>query len=280
MATQALASLRIASIFFLALAACGDIPGIRPSAATAIPTEQGNPSPVAGSSVSQQANKAADIAAYKPVEYANASKKGPAIVVLPGNVKSTNATFTQRYLPNNIADYGELELSRANFAVLERSDLGPLMREFELAYNLGDPQAAKKMLQKGKLKTTRWIMKFDVLKAEPVATAEKGFDGAALGHIISAFGNSSASSAAGIGVGSVRTNEAAGVWLVGMRYKLMDANTTEQVATGYIEDKMEVGGKASSVLGVKSLATGQVTLDTLVQRLVQKSVAEIDAKYK
>jgi len=30
------------------------------------------------------------------------------------------------------------------------------------------------------------------------------------------------------------------VWLIGMRYKIMDANTTEQVAQGYKELKMEV----------------------------------------
>lgn len=260
----------------LTLAACVEIPSIRPAAAT----DTGNPSPVAGSSVSQQVNQAADIAAYKPVEYANASKKGPALVVLAGDIKSTNVTFTERYLPNSIADFGELELSKANFAVLERSNLGPLLKEFELAYNLGDPQSAKQMLQRGKLKATRWVVKFDVLKAEPVATADQRFDGAALSQILSIVGNSPAASAGGVALGSVHKEEAAGIWLVGMRYKVIDANTTEQVATSYLEDKMEMGAKATSVLGISSAATGKVTLDTLVQRLVQKSVAEIDAKYK
>ena len=46
------------------------------------------------------------------------------------------------------------------------------------------------------------------------------------------------------------------------------------------EDKMELGATVTSVLGVSSRATGQLTLDTMVQRLVQKSVAEIDARYK
>ena len=126
----------------------------------------------------------ADRAAYKPIEYANAEKKGPQLVVLPGDVKSTNATFTQRFLPSSIADFAELELSRANFGVLERSDLGGLMREFELAYNLGDPAAARGMLQRGKLIATRWVVKFDVLKAEPVAAASQGFDGRADGEYL------------------------------------------------------------------------------------------------
>src|SRR5690606_37284334 len=96
---------------------------------------------------SQQANAAADQAMYQPVEYANRNRKGPPLIVIPGEVKSNNATFTQKFTANNIADYAELELSNANFQVLERSNLGPLLREFELAYNLGDQDAARKMLR-------------------------------------------------------------------------------------------------------------------------------------
>jgi len=70
------------------------------------------------------------------------------------------------------------------------------------------------------------------------------------------------------------------VWIIGMRYKIIDANTTEQVATGYTEEKMELGAKGSSVMGVSSGASGGLTLDSMVQRLVQKNVWEIDSKYK
>jgi hypothetical protein len=35
-----------------------------------------------------------------------------------------------------------------------------------------------------------------------------------------------------------------------MRYKIINAETTEQLAQGYTEEKMEVGAKSSSVLGV------------------------------
>ena len=106
----------------------------------------GNPSPTAGSETSQKANASADQALYQDVVYANANKPGPALVVIPGEMKSNNATFLQKYSANNIADFGELELSKANFQVLERSNLGPIQREFELAYNLGDPDAARKFL--------------------------------------------------------------------------------------------------------------------------------------
>ena len=42
------------------------------------------------------------------------------------------------------------------------------------AMDVADPQAARKYLQKGKLKTTKWVVKFDILKAEQVAQARPG----------------------------------------------------------------------------------------------------------
>jgi hypothetical protein len=240
----------------------------------------GNPSPTAGSATSDKANAAADSAAYKEVEYTNKAKRGPALIVIPGEIKSNNASFTQRFLPNNIADFAELELSSANFPVLERTNLGPLVNEISLAYNLGDPQAARKTMQMGKLKTTKWILKFDILKAEQISEAKKGFDGRAVGSLLSIFGGGMAGAAAGTVAGSVQTGDSTGVWLIGMRYKIMDANTTEQVAQGYKDLKMEVGATATSVMGVSDSAKGGVGLDTMVQRLVQTLVWDIDSKYK
>ncbi len=247
----------------------------------------GNPSPTAGSETSQKANQAADQALYKSIEYTNASKKGPALIVIPGEIKSNNATFVQKFTANNIADFAEIELSSANFPVLERSNLGPLLKEFELAYNLGDPDAARKMLRMGKLKSTKFVVKFDILKTEQVAAAQSGFDGRVLGQmagLLGAYsgsrGGAQAGAVGGTAVGSVRSGESSGVWIIGMRYKVIDAETTEQVAQGYTEEKMEVGATSSSALGVSNSQQGGVSLDTMVQRLVQKSVWEIDSKYK
>ncbi|MEW6165609.1 MAG: hypothetical protein AB1642_11160 [Pseudomonadota bacterium] len=240
-----------------------------------------SPSPTAGSSSSEKANEMADKGMYKPVEYANAAQRGPTLIVIPGDIKSNNATFTQKFGPNNIADFAELELGRANFGILERADLGPILNEFQLAYTLGDPQEAGKFLKRGKLKTTQWVVKFDVLKAEQVAQAQEGFDGQAIGQLLSIFGGGSqGGAAAGTVVGSVKTAEGTGVWIIGMRYKILNANTTEQMATGYTEEKMEVGAKSTSVLGISQGAQGGLTLDGMVQRLVQKLVWEIDSKHK
>src|ERR1044071_8644433 len=131
-----------------------------------------------------RANEAANTALYQAVNYPNAARRGPAIIIIPGEVKSNNATFSQRYGPNNIADYAELELSQANFQVLDRANLGSVLREIELAYNLSDPQKANALFQKGSLQSTRWIIKFDVLRAERVAEASKDFSGNTLNRVL------------------------------------------------------------------------------------------------
>ena len=143
--------------------------------------QPGSASPVSGGSTSNRVNQLADNAAYQAVTYRNATKKGPMVVILPGQIKSGSATFGQMVGPNNIADFAELEMGRANFPVLERSGLGSLTKEMELAYNLGDPKAAARVFQKGSLKTTRFVLRFDILKAEKVASASQGFDGSAIG---------------------------------------------------------------------------------------------------
>jgi curli biogenesis system outer membrane secretion channel CsgG len=207
--------------------------------------------------------------------------------VIPGEIKSSNATFTQKFSANNIADFGEIELSAANFQVLERSNLGPILNEFTLAYNLGDPEAARKYLRMGKLKSTKYVVKFDILKTEQVAAAQEGFDGRAVGNVVGLLGvfsgsrgGAQAGTAGGAAISSVKTGETSGVWVIGMRYKIINAETTEQVATGYTEEKMEVGTTSTSVLGVSNSQQGGVSLDTMVQRLIQKTVWEIDNKYK
>jgi len=247
----------------------------------------GNPSPTAGSDTSQRANASADQALYKPVEYMNASKKGPALIVISGEIKSSNATFLQKFTSNNIADFAEIELSSANFQVLERSNLGPILKEFELAYNLGDPQAARKFLGMGKLKSTKYVVKFDILKTEQVASSQESFDGRTLGQmagLLGAFSGSrggwQAGAVGGTALGSVHSGEATSVWVIGMRYKIINAETTEQLAQGYTEEKMEVGATSGGALGVNSAQHGGAGLDTMVQRLIQKSVWEIDSKYK
>lgn len=230
-----------------------------------------------GGSASQKANAMADEQMYQPISYANANKQGPVLVVLPGQIKSNNATFSQKVTSNNIADYGELELGQANFRVLERSSLGPMLNEITLAANMGDAASLKKF-KKGKFKTTKWFVKFDILKAEKVAEVKQGFSGGAVGSIFGSLVGGKTGAVGGTAVSSVETADSAGIWIVGLRYKILDASTSEQVSTGYFEDKMELGKKGVSIMGVSQSQAGGITLDSMVQRLVQQAVADIDKK--
>ncbi len=231
-------------------------------------------------STSEVVNERSDKMMYKPVDYKNRSKRGPVVVVLPGKIKTNNATFANKVTSNNIADFAEMELSNDNFRVLERENLGYMLKEVALAANMGDVQSLKKF-KRGKFKTTRWFFKFDVLRAEPVAKAERGFDGDFLGSIIEIASRGDVGGRiAGKTVGSISAKEASGLWIVGMRYKIIDARTSEQVGSGYFEDKMEIGANANSFLGVSSSKAETITLDHLSQRLVQKCVQDIDNKYK
>ena len=63
---------------------------------------------MAGSSISQDANQRADGTMNQQVTYANAAQKGPRIIVLPGQIKSNNATFLHHISVNNIADFADL----------------------------------------------------------------------------------------------------------------------------------------------------------------------------
>jgi hypothetical protein len=227
------------------------------------------------SSASEEANEEADKRMYQERSYQNVGQKGPMVIVLPGQIKSNNAFFLQKITANNIRDFGEMELSKANFRVLERGDLNPMLQEQQLAVQMGSQEAQQ--FGKGKFKSTRWFVRFDILKAEPVASVQKGFDGAPLGNVAGALIHSNRGSSVARTVGSsVQYRDEADVWIVGMRYKVMDAATSEQVASGYIEKKMEHNANAKAALGFSKAEQKGVTLDTMVQRLVQESVAEMD----
>jgi len=232
------------------------------------------------STASKAANIQADKALNKPVEYKNKAIRGPTLVVLPGKIKSNNATFTQKVSANNIADFGELELGLANFRVLERSDMGPLLEELTLAVNLGNSRSVRKF-KRGRFKSTNFFVKFDVLKAEKAATAGTSFDGRAIGNILGNLsGTPGQNNIANTLGSSVQLEDSSGIWIIGMRYKVLHASTTEQIFTGYVEEKIEVGAKKVSVLGITQTQSGGTSMDSAIQKLVQKLVQEIDEKGK
>jgi len=223
---------------------------------------------------SDRANEEADRQMVRQRSYDNAGVQGPMVIVMPGEIKSNNATFLQKITSNNIKDFAEVELSSANFRVLERADLNPLLSEQKLASEMGSQDAGQ--FGRGQFRSTKWFVRFDILKAEPVASASRGFDGSPLGNIAGAVIHSNSGSRVARTTGSsIQYGEEADVWVVGLRYKIMDASTSEQVSSGYMERKMEHNAEATSILGVSSSERKGVTLDTMVQRLVQDAVSEM-----
>ena len=77
--------------------------------------------------------------------------------------------------------FGEIELARANFVVVERKTLSATASDLRSAYDAGDANKAKASL--ASVPETRWIIKFDVLKAEPVSETQKSFSEATAGKI-------------------------------------------------------------------------------------------------
>jgi hypothetical protein len=57
-----------------------------------------------------------------------------------------------------------------------------MLKEIEIAANLGDASQLAKF-KKGKFQATNWLVRFDILKAEPVAEVKTSFDGTWLGAI-------------------------------------------------------------------------------------------------
>ena len=88
-------------------------------------------SPV-GAASSDRANEVATHTQKPTIEYANAGQEGPRIVVAPGDIKSANASFTKKVTANAIADFGEVELSRANFKITKNQNNAKFVVKFDI----------------------------------------------------------------------------------------------------------------------------------------------------
>ena len=191
------------------------------------PAPASGPAPATGSSA--RANEAANTALYQSVSYSNAATKGPAVIILPGEVKSNNATFSQRYGPNNIADYAKSSSRRRT----SRSSIAPTWAVCSARSNWHTTWVIRRRhrpcSRRGSCKIRAGSSNL-TSSGEKVAEAGSGFAGGTLGGIASTIIGGRTGSVVGQGAGSVKTTEASGVWIVGMRYKIIDARTTQQVA--------------------------------------------------
>ncbi len=230
--------------------------------------------------------KAHEIAAqnlYHDLAYENAAQPGPSVVVLPGKIQSASYEFQAQVKPDNLRDYGELELGKANFRVQEKSALPDIYQEIALAVNLGDGSMAKKF-KKLKIDPPQWIVLFDVADVKTKTTAFKftdknaaSFAGALMGGLF--LGASGAKMGEGL-MGSVNSAEEQRQWDVTLGYRILDGATGQQLYQGQFTEQAVINRELKGFLGVDASEAGGITLSTVSLRLIQKAVQDIDKQYK
>jgi hypothetical protein len=184
---------------------------------------------------------AAQAASNQPV-YRNAAKQGPEILVIPGEVKCASAEIAKSISAANVADFAAIELMRANFVVLDRGNIGTMLKEIELAVNLGDPNKIKS-LRKGAFKNTKWLVRFDILRIDFIG---RQLDQKKWMHFN---------------------------YAVGLSYKLIDMVTGVTKRTNFFE--VEWGYRTENQKPDNSLLPSVVSRATQV--LLQHAVAELDS---
>lgn len=184
---------------------------------------------------------AAQTASKQPV-YRNAAKPGPEILVIPGEIKCSSAEIAKSISAANVADFAAIELMRANFVVLDRGNLGAMLKEIELAVNLGDPKKIK-ALRKGAFKNTKWLVRFDILRIDFIG---RQLDQRKWMHFN---------------------------YAVGLAYKLIDLTTGVTKRTNYFE--VEWGYRTENQKPDNSFVPSVVSRATQV--LLQHAVAELDS---
>lgn len=213
--------------------------------------------------VSAQTTPAALVAYCAPVVYANVDKPGGNIVVLPSELKSDNAVFKQQVSAGDIAAFASSELAKDHFTVLSLSDLGLSPEPVVQTLTKGDKTALANLMT-GPLSSVQYLLKFDLLKAERVGEPKKRFGGAL-----------------GVVVGTpipAATSSVPDTWTVGIRYIVFDASTGEKVASNYFQLRMQLGPlDASSLAAEVTPSPNNVTLQSMVQRIIQRCVVDLDA---
>jgi hypothetical protein len=228
----------------------------------------------------QQAHELAAPNLYHEATYENAAQPGPSVVVLPGNLSSETYEFLSQVKSDNLREYGELELGKANFKVLEKNSLANIYQEIAVAANLGDGSVAKRF-SKHKITPPQWLVVFDIAKVHAQTLAfsftDKNsamFAGALMGSFLG-----SASLGQGV-VGSINAAKEQRVWDITLRYRILDGVSGQQLHEGCFTEQATINRELTGFLGVDAAQAGGLTLGTVTQRLVQKAVADIDKQHK
>jgi hypothetical protein len=234
----------------------------------------------------QRANDLAEHAVYKPIVYENTDVQGPRIVVLPGTITSRSFAFTQKVGENSIRDFAEIELSKANFQIQDKAESRQFFKEIGIAANLGD-QDAMRLFRAKSFPEAGYLLKFDVVKAEPVAWASSGGNGEVagaliqLGFTLATQGKDDAiGKALGNAVASIKHYEVNATWVVQLDYKVIDVATGREVVGNTFSEQFSATTELNAALGVSQKEQRIFSVDSVLQQLVQKAVADLNSKHK
>ncbi|KHK02920.1 hypothetical protein [Desulfovibrio sp. TomC] len=220
---------------------------------------------------------------YKDAAYENASQSGPSVMVLPGRVACASYEFLAQVKPDNLREFGELELGKANFKVVDQNSMANIYQEIAVAANLGDGSVAKRF-GKHKITPPQWLVIFDVTDVQSQTTAfsftdknSANFAGALMGGMLG--GSSGAQLGQGV-IGSINSAKEQRQWNITLQYRILDGETGQQLQQGSLTEQASLNNELKGFLGVDAAQAGGLALSTVAQRLIQKAVAEIDKQYK
>ncbi|AGW14322.1 hypothetical protein [Megalodesulfovibrio gigas] len=217
---------------------------------------------------------------YKEVAYENAAHPGPSVVVLPGVITSPSYEFLANVKPDTLLEYGELELGKANFKIVERNSLASIYQEIALAANLGDGSMSARFA-KVDLAPPQWLILFDIADVQTQTTAfsysdknSASFAGALVGSF---FGSAEIGQSV---MGSISNAKEQRAWNITMHYRILDGATGRKLHEGKFTEQATINRELKGFMGVDTAQASGLTLGTVTQRLVQKAVQDIDRQHK
>ncbi len=221
---------------------------------------------------------------YQGVVYANAAKKGPKVLVVPGIAGSGYYEFACAVTPDKLCDYAELEFGKANFPVLDRSSLKERLQEIALAVNMSDSTALRNAVADVTDKAD-WLVRVSVVDATPQTLdchftdkQSSAMAGALMGSML--FGGGSGAQAGAAVIGSINSVEENRKWTVDLAYEVIDPQTGAVVHQGQLKDVTTLLHEIKGFLGVDNAEKSGKRFDALVQKLVQQAVQDMDKALK
>ena len=215
---------------------------------------------------SKRANELANPNLYQEIQYTNADKPGPAVLVLPTQITSSSYEFKARVLPIAIRDLVEMELGKGNFKVVDRTNQEAMFQELALAVNMGSGSVASKF-KKFKQTPPQWLVGFDIIDVQATSTGFRYLDKIMAG-------------AAGSMFASLNGAQEQREWATTLRYRVYDAMTGDVLHEGQFSDKTTVFREIQGFMGFDQAQAGGVQMLRSVQSLIQLAVKDIDEKYK